>query len=183
MARRSSDDERVFSARYDELRPAVHAYLLGRFGDPETARDLTQEVFLRMWRRLDEIRDLPEERQRAWLFTVAKNLATDTYRSRATRDATAVALRQRATDVAPAADEPAASLERGERVDEVAAAVRELPEELRVVLSMHAVAELTSRQIGAILDQPPGTVRSKLALARRQLAARLSVHDPATVEA
>lgn len=180
---RTSDDEPVFSALYEEFRPAVHAYLLGRFGDPETARDLTQEVFLRAWRRLGEIRDLPEERQRAWLFTVAKNLATDTYRSRATRDATAAALRQRATEVAPSADEPATSVERGERLDEVATAVRELPEELRVVLTMHAVAELTSRQIGALLDQPAGTVRYRLALARRQLAARLSVQDRSTVEA
>ncbi|HEX6444864.1 MAG TPA: RNA polymerase sigma factor [Streptosporangiales bacterium] len=183
MARRASDDERVFSALYDEIRPAVHAYLLGRFGDPETARDLTQEVFLRAWRRFGEIRDLPAERRRAWLFTVAKNLATDTYRSRATRDATAAALRQEATGRAPSADEPAASAERGERLDEVAAAVRALPDELRVVLTMHAVAELSSRQIGAMLDQPAGTVRYKLSVARRQLAARLSVHDPATLEA
>lgn len=180
---RASDDEAAFSALYEQLRPAVHAYLLGRFGDPETARDLTQEVFLRAWRRFGEIQDLAEERQRAWLFTVAKNLATDTYRSRATRDATAAALRQHATEVAPRADEPAASVERGERLDEVAAAVRELPDDLRVVLTMHAVAELSSRQIGAMLEQPPGTVRYKLALARRRLAARLSVPDHATVEA
>lgn len=183
MARRSSDHERVFSALYDEVRPAVHAYLLGRFGDPETARDLTQEVFLRAWRRLGEIGELPEERQRAWLFTVAKNLATDTYRSRATRDATAAALRHETTDATSSADEPAARAVRGERIEEVTAAVRELPDDLRVVLTMHAVAELNSRQIGAMLDQPPGTVRYKLALARKQLAARLSVHDHATLEA
>lgn len=183
MARRTSDDERAFSALYEELRPAVYAYLLGRFSDPETARDLTQEVFLRMWRRLDEIRDLPEERRRAWLFTVAKNLATDTYRSRATRDATSAALRTEASETAPVADEPAATVERGERLDEVTAAVRELPDELRVVLTMHAVGELTSRQIGAMLEQPPGTVRYKLALARRRLAERLRVGDPATMEA
>ncbi|MGH3322132.1 MAG: sigma factor-like helix-turn-helix DNA-binding protein [Streptosporangiaceae bacterium] len=55
-------------------------------------------------------------------------------------------------------------------MDEVASAIRALPEELRVVLTMHTVGELTSAQIGAALDQPAGTVRYKLALARKQLA-------------
>ena len=86
MARSRGDDERAFGALFDEHRPAVFAYLIGRLSDREWAGDLLQDVFLRAWRRIDEIRDLPVERQRAWIFTVAKNLVTDAYRSRATRE-------------------------------------------------------------------------------------------------
>lgn len=178
---RSPDAEDTFTALFDEYRPAVYAYLLGKLGDPEQARDLLQETFLRVWRRLHEVRDLPPGRQRAWIYTVAKNLTTDEYRSRGTRNATTAALRQEAWSDARTAESPEAGAERAERVSEVADAVRALPEELRVILTMQAVGELTSAQIGAALDQPAGTIRYKLAMARRRLAGALAV--PARMEA
>lgn len=165
----TDDAEAAFAAIFDEHRPAVYAYLLGRLGDRELARDLLQETFLRVWRQLAEIRALPAGRRRAWIFTVAKNLTTDTYRATGTRQTVQQALERAAPTAAPGHDQPEARAETSERVGEVAAAVRTLPEELRVVLTMHAVGELTSAQIGVALDQPPGTVRYKLALARKQL--------------
>lgn len=166
----ADDAEAAFAAIFDEYRPPVYAYLLGRLGDREHARDLLQETFLRVWRRLAEVRALPPGRRRAWIFTAAKNLTTDSYRARGTRQATQNALEQAYPTAAPVRDQPEARAVTGERVDEVAAAVRTLPEDLRVVLTMHAVGELTSAQIGSALDQPAGTVRYKLALARKQLA-------------
>jgi RNA polymerase sigma-70 factor, ECF subfamily len=49
-------------------------------------------------------------------------------------------------------------------------AIRALPEEQRVILSMATVGEMTSNQIGDALGQPAGTVRYKLSQARRRLA-------------
>lgn len=164
------DAEAAFAAIFEEYRPAVFGYLLGRLGDPEHARDLLQETFLRVWRRLAEIRALPAGRRRAWIFTAAKNLTTDSYRATGTRRTTQHALEQTVPTTAPAHDQPEARAETGERVDEVASAIRALPQELRVVLTMHAVGESTSAQIGAALGQPAGTIRYKLALARKQLA-------------
>src|SRR5206468_1159598 len=64
------DAERAFTRLYEEHRPAIHAFLLGRAGDPETARDLLQETFLRVWRSLHAVLDLPAERRRSWIFAV-----------------------------------------------------------------------------------------------------------------
>lgn len=178
-----TDAEQAFDALFDEHRSAVFAYLLGRVGDRETARDLLQETFLRVWRRLGEVRALPPERRRAWVYTVARNLVTDTYRSRATRDATERAVRDSAPTRTPASEGPEARAETAERVAEVGVAVRALPEELRTILAMHAVGDQTSAQIGAALGQPPGTIRYKLAQARRRLAGTLDVTAPTTVEA
>src|SRR6266700_2622766 len=75
----SRDDAAVFTRIFDQHRHAVNAYFLGRVADPELARDLLQETFLRAWRRLSEIGPLPGEQQRAWIFTVARNLAIDSY--------------------------------------------------------------------------------------------------------
>lgn len=175
-------DEATFAAIFERHRDGVYAYLLGRLGDPEPARDLLQETFLRAWRRLTELVEMDPDRLRAWLFTVARNLVTDTYRARATRDATWDALRATARPSAPEGERPDARAETAELVGEVGAAVRALPEDLRVILAMHAVAGMTSAQIGAALGQPAGTIRYKLARARGRLAEALRVPESTALE-
>lgn len=164
----SASAERDFDRLYAENQRAMHAYLLGRTGDREAARDLLQEVFLRAWRRVDAWSELPAERRRAWLFTVARNMVIDTYRG---RRGVEIDLEDAGTVAAPASEEPEARAERGERLTRLDLAIRRLPERLRVVLSLHVVGGLTSAQVGELLDEPAGTIRYRLNQARRQLAA------------
>jgi RNA polymerase sigma-70 factor, ECF subfamily len=171
----SSDAERDFNRLYEEHQRAVHAYLLGRTGDRESARDLLQEVFLRAWRRADSWRGLPPERQRAWVFAVARNLVIDAHRLQATADATQAALERSAPASAPAAEGPEARAELAERVAALDRAIRRLPEKLRIVLSLHVVGGMTSAQVGEVLGEPAGTVRYQLSQARRTLAAAVGV--------
>jgi RNA polymerase sigma-70 factor, ECF subfamily len=173
----SGDAEHDFNQLYADQQRAVHAYLLGRCGDREAARDLLQEVFLRAWRHADSWRDLPLERQRAWVFAVARNLVIDAHRGRATADATRAALEREATAVAPASEGPEARAELGERVARLDQAIRRLPEKLRVVLSLHVAGGLTSAQVGEVLGEPAGTVRYQLSQARRQLADALGAES------
>jgi RNA polymerase sigma-70 factor (ECF subfamily) len=171
----SRDDAAVFTRIFDQHRHAVHAYFLGRVADPELARDLLQETFLRAWRRLQELAPLPGDRQRAWLFTVARNLAIDSYRAGAARRAAEEALRRQAATGETTVAGPHAHAELGERLALLDAAIRELPEDQRVILSMATAGGLTSRQIGEALGEPAGTVRYRLSQARRQLAAALDL--------
>jgi RNA polymerase sigma-70 factor (ECF subfamily) len=173
----ASDAEHDFNRLYGEQQRAVHAYLLGRTGDREAARDLLQEVFLRAWRHADSWRGLPPERRRAWVFAVARNLVIDAHRSRATADAARAALERTAAATAPAAEGPEARAELGERVALLERAIRRLPEKLRVVLSLHVVGGLTSAQVGEVLGEPAGTVRYQLSQARRQLAGALGAES------
>jgi RNA polymerase sigma-70 factor, ECF subfamily len=182
MMPRTTDGEQAFTEIFEAYHRGVHGYLVGRVGDREPARDLLQETFLRVWRRLDDVLALPPHRRQAWIFTVARNLVTDFYRSRATREATVRALAEQEAPTAGAvvADptdpaDPAVWMERNELVHDVGAAVRTLPEEARVILAMHAVGELTSAQIGQALGQPAGTIRYKLARARPALAKALGL--------
>ena len=175
----SRDDAAAFTRVFDEHRHAVHAYFTGRVADPELARDLLQETFLRVWRRLPEVTPLPPERQRAWIFTVARNLTIDTYRAAATRRATETALRQQAATEPATVPGPHLGAEADERRAQLDAAIRRLPEELRVTLTMATAGGLTSRQIGEALGEPAGTIRYRLSRARKQLAADLNLEEPA----
>lgn len=65
-------------------RGPIERHLRRYVGDAGIAEDLAQEVFLRAW--LHAPRDVPEERQRAWLFRVARNAAIDALRARRPHD-------------------------------------------------------------------------------------------------
>lgn len=66
-------------AYFEQHRTSVFRYLLRRTQDSGRADDLTQETFLRLYRHLQEGREL--ENAKAWLFTVANNLAIDATRN------------------------------------------------------------------------------------------------------
>jgi RNA polymerase sigma-70 factor, ECF subfamily len=168
------DDEHAFTALFEQHRHGVHAFLLARTSQPDAARDLLQETFLRLWQRLDEIVGLDEGRRRAWIYTVARNLVIDRYRSEATRRATLVAVAGEAQRGPNSGErDPADDADTRDELDHVSRAIAELPEEERTIITMASVGEMTSQQIGQALSLPAGTVRYRLHRARARLAERL----------
>lgn len=164
----------LFDRLYASHAAGLHDYLLGRTSDPEAARDVLQETFIRLWRKLAELRDVGPERQRAWLYTVARNLVVDLYRSRATAAAT---VRKQFADAPRAEVAPAAEAEALARndVEVLDAAIARLPEDQRTALVLQVLGNRTSTEIGALLGRPPGTVRYQIAQARRSLARELQL--------
>lgn len=135
------DREAEFRRLYEAHRGAVHAYFAGRTGDRQSAADLMQEVFLRAWQHLDKLSSLPEDGQRGWLFTVARNLSVDAARRQRTTDGT-----QRAVESDPSARPLAAGVPAStaviaaERASAVAAAIAQLPAAGRVSFLLTARA-------------------------------------------
>jgi RNA polymerase sigma-70 factor, ECF subfamily len=168
---------RCFDRIYDANHRALHAYFLGRTGDPEAALDLSQEAFLRVWRNVSKLQDLTPQRQRYWLFTVARNLVADLYRGlasqRATRQNVAASLRTGGNSE----EGPQAQLESRERLEAVDRAMSELSEDLRTALVMQVMGRLSSSQIGEALQVPAGTVRYRIAMARKRLAELMRLEE------
>lgn len=173
------DSEAEFRRLYEANRVAVHAYFTGRTGSPQQAADLMQDVFLRVWRHLDKLRGLPEDRQRAWIFTVARNLSVDAHRLERTRAGTEQVLARE-----PARAQPSASTAviAAERVTVVGETIRSLPEPQRLALTMAAAGGMTSAELADALGVPAGTVRYRLSLARRAVAEALDRYDDAAEE-
>jgi RNA polymerase sigma-70 factor (ECF subfamily) len=177
---RGRDRESRFDALYIAHRQTLHAYFLGKTGDGELALDLLQDTFVRVWRSLDIVDGASEERQRAWLYSIARNLVVDQYRRQATRRAVAVDLIQEAAVKNVSAAPPDVELSERERRQAVDRAIQRLPEDLRTVLVLQLVGERTSGEIGELLGKPAGTVRYQLAEARRRLAADLQLVEAVT---
>jgi RNA polymerase sigma-70 factor (ECF subfamily) len=174
-----SEPTAAFDRLYDGHVQAVHAYLLARTREAEVAQDLVQETFLRAWRHLGGVAGLPPSRQRAWLVAVARNLVVDrSRRDRTQRDA-AERLGHLEDGIAPRHAEPEHRAELTADVAAVDAAVAALPEEQRVILSLRVLGELTSAEIGELLEQPAGTVRYKLNQARQRLRAAMPEEERA----
>jgi RNA polymerase sigma-70 factor, ECF subfamily len=177
--RRADGREGQFDGLYEEHQRTIHAFLLGRTGDPELALDLLQEAFVRAWRNLDLLVTLPSGRQRAWLFSISRNLVVDQFRSQTTRTTTRdalVAARDPDDDVA---ESPERIVERDRELRLVDEAIRRLPETLRTVLVLQVLDERTSAEIGELLGRPAGTVRYQLSQARKRLAVELRLLDAA----
>jgi RNA polymerase sigma-70 factor (ECF subfamily) len=144
---------------------AVYAHALRFFGDPQTAEDTTQEVFVKVFRSLDSFDG--RARFSTWVYRITRNTCLDEVR----------AGRRRPIPVDPLDFEPA-----GEDIAEGAAlavtvelAMRALPPEDRDALSAVSVFGLTYLEAGEALGVPAGTVKSRVFRARRTLAATLNV--------
>lgn len=172
----------LFDQLYLEFGRELHAYLFGRTGSKETADDLLQDIFLRVWNRMDIVKPIPPNERRYWLFSAAANRVTDYYRHAAVKKkATEKLILQHKLDRTETSNTEQAVTAR-EQYRELEKAIRELPEELRTILLMHSVGGMSSSKIGEAIRIPAGTVRYKLSLARRSLASKLNLFKQDTLE-
>ena len=172
---RAAGADAEFAAWYEEQRPALHAYLLGRTGDPEAALDLFQETFLRAWRHFPLLRTYPPDRRRYWLFAVARNVTIDHHRGLAGMAIACRSLGERGEQLVAEQPTPPELMERREAVSSVTSAINRLPEDWRTALVLQTLGELSSAEIGTLLGVPAGTVRYWIVRARRRLAVMLEL--------
>jgi len=132
----------------------------------EDAEEVAQEAFARAYRRFAELRE--PDRFRAWMIRVTWRLAIDRWRADRRRQKR----EQQARADPPAATAEALAIE-AERSARLWQALDRLPEKLRIVMVLSALQGHDVREIARLLAIPEGTVRSRLFLARKELARRL----------
>jgi RNA polymerase sigma-70 factor (ECF subfamily) len=154
-------------ALFDELRTPVLRYLLG-FGIPvQDAEETLQEVFLALFRHLQDGK--PRDNLRGWVFRVAHNGALKLRlgnRRRADRFEADPAALESAVSVAP---DPEQTVAEGQRRDRLRAAVRALPEQDQCCLSLRAEG-LRYREIAGVLGISLGSVANSLERSLARLA-------------
>ncbi len=164
------DDRQLFDEVYAEHTLSIRAFFFGHTQDHEVASDLVQETYLRVWRHMKTLRQIPAERRRFWLFAIAKNILADYYRRRSVRQRYETRMREFRL---AGGSNPAQAAEAGETLAAIDQAIKRLPENLREVLALHTMADMSSAEIAEVLGRPAGTVRYQLSLARKMLAEAL----------
>jgi RNA polymerase sigma-70 factor (ECF subfamily) len=165
--------EHEFEARLGDSATLAFRVAYSVLRHREDAEDVTQEAFAKAYRRFGQLRE--RDRFRAWIVRITWRMALDRQRSNRRRfareavdDSVGAGLQTRPER---AADD---ILVARERADGLWAAIEALPEKLRLVVVLAGIEGHDLKEVGALLDVPEGTVKSRLFLARKQLKERLS---------
>lgn len=137
-------------------------------GSEEEALDVAQEVFIRVWKRLDSCRD--PERFEAWLLSIARHACIDHTRRRKTRPpAQDVPADELVSLADPGAATDAAAEKRDQR-DVLETAIQRLSPINREAILLKDIQGLPMEEMATMLDLPVGTVKSRCSRARIELA-------------
>ena len=152
---------------YDEHAQSLFAFLLHFTRDMNDTRDLLQEIFIRLARHPDLLRDARDER--AFLIRLAHNVVIDLIRCRGTRQKQAERFGLEPVSLFAPTNDPDASAFR----TAVESALDELPAEQRIVLQLKLWEGLTFEQIADALDISANTAASRYRYGLDKLRERL----------
>jgi len=141
-------------------------------GRHDLAEDLTQDIFLKLYRSLNTF-DRRANFQ-TWLISVSRNLCIDHYRSVRKERETINRDIDASTLMPVSRDRSAyAQLELRDRVQLLRAALDTLPPTLRTAVLLRDIQELTYQEIADRLSVPEGTVKSRINRGRTELARQI----------
>lgn len=147
-----ADTSDEFEAMYESNAPLIYRFMFWRTKDEMLAEDLTSNVFEKAWRSRDSFKG---GSAKAWLHRIARNTLIDHWRKR--HDITVEDMGALETaDVSVALDE---NLDREMMIEDLRHAVSELPREMRQVVEMRFIDELSARNTGQRLNISEANVR------------------------
>lgn len=173
-------DEHAFGALFDRHSRAVYNYCFRRTADWSAAEDLTSVVFLETWRQRDKVR-MESDSLLPWLYGVATNVLNNHRRSRR-RHRDALARLPKPPPAPDGADDTGDRIDAERRMKEVLAGLASLSQRDQEVLVLCVWQGLEYAQAAEALGVPVGTVRSRLARARRKLRNATALHAAIPLE-
>ena len=163
-------DKNTYMKLLETHRDRIYSYCLYCLRHQDDAEDLTQEVFLRLWKQGP---DFQLEKAEAWLIRVAHNLVIDHSRRRKSQATHLGRPDPHALDQLVEPDGPANSPERhlqqANDRQEILNAMATLQEETRSVMLMHYFQGLGLKEIAQVLGKKTSTVKVQVHRARKAL--------------
>jgi len=164
LRRYARGDEAAFDALFHRHVPRIFAYLARLVGNREEAADLTQETFVRLLRTARA--SPPPENLRAFLYTVATNLARDHFRKERGRTRELTPEAALSVSMPPEPPDP-------RREHLIQQAISGLPAEQRAVLVLRFYHDLTFPEIAEVTGAPLSAVKARMRYAVERLRRRL----------
>jgi RNA polymerase sigma-70 factor (ECF subfamily) len=162
-----------FEALYQHHSREVWSLAYARWMNADTAMDITQEAFLRLWREWEKGERILNPR--AWLLRVARNLAEDYAKSSFRRNGTHPP--QTMNGVQAHEPQPLETLEREETFAHLRKEMEQLAPADREILTLRYALDYTTGEIADIIGKEESAVHMRLSRARQRLANRLRATD------
>ena len=167
--------EELMSRYYER----TYAVIFRMVREQETAKDLTQETFLKAWRGLSSFSG--ESAFFTWIYRIARNLVSSDYRKLRARPKVVASLGESDPDAGDMAIDPVAESVgpveesmRSERRERILDAISGLVPDFREIIVLRDLERRSYDDIADLLEIPVGTVRSRIHRARLELKAKLS---------
>jgi RNA polymerase sigma-70 factor, ECF subfamily len=148
----------------------ISAYVYRMVGNYESALDLTQEIFIKVYNSLARYR--AEFKFSTWIFKIAHNSAVDHLRRSATRELSLINGSENDQFELPVESgilSPEQESERRERRVEIESVIRALPANYRELVILRHSQDLTYEEIVEVTGLPLGTVKNRLFRAREMM--------------
>ena len=162
-------DRDAFKLLFERHRDSVYNLAFGISHSPETAEDITQEVFVKAYVGLSGFRG--RARFKTWLYRIAVN---QSLRARSVGSRRADKEQPMEDVILPSHEpEPGDAAERSEIERRVRGAIRELPPVQRAVVSLRYIEGLDLAEVAEIMGSPLGTVKSRVHHALKSMSLTL----------
>jgi len=178
LERVARGDAQSFEDLYDRYSPMLYAVLLRILGKPEDAQEVLQETFVKVWTNAT-LFDKARGSEAAWLISIARSRGIDRLRSRRLRSdrendaGREVSIHSSFVEKTTGADKAIQSQER----TAVRSALTDLPDAQRVALELAYFEGLSQSEIANRLNEPLGTIKTRMQLGMKKLRDRLRAHQ------
>ena len=173
----ASGDETALAEAYRQFSPLVHTLAVRSLRDNAAADDVTQEVFIRVWRSRSAF-DPGKARLPAWIVGITRNVITDAQAASMRETRKVLAAVEHSPDPEHAAGQAAAEILADRLL--LDGELERLGEPQGSILKLAFYDDLTHSQISQKLDLPLGTVKSHIRRSLSQLRSRLEVDRAAS---
>lgn len=172
LERCCSGDELAWEALVRRFQGRVYGIAYHYVWNPEDARDLSQEAFIRIYQNLalctDETKFLP------WIIRITRNVCIDHLRRKKARAPIHHLDPDELSTLRSSGDDPAQSYAADSRKRLIHTALQEMTDLNREIILLKDIQGLTLEEIAAMLNVPLGTVKSRSNRARIELAHKLA---------
>ena len=159
---RDAQDQAAFAELFAHFAPRVKGFLMKSGADASLAEECTQEVMATLWRKAHMF-DPSRASVSTWIFTIARNRKIDALR------------KQRRPEPEDLPWGPEAEPDQAEAIglkqetEQLAVAIKELPEKQRSLIEQAYYGDLSHSEIAEITGLPLGTIKSRIRLALERL--------------
>ena len=173
LFRVAASSQEAFKILHDHYAKHVYGLALRLMKSPEMAQDLTQEIFVKVWLKREQLSGI--QQFRPWLNTISKNLALDYLRKRVAAPSNEEYMINFFSDLSPSAEEKLALKQLEGAIRE---AVDQLSPQLKTAFTLSRFQGLTHMEIAQKMNISPITSKSHLVRALAIIRKYLEEHFP-----